>query len=98
MPTRTRLKIVALAFAPFFLAALALYLLSQANIIEKDPTPFDGREAYTPFWLPFKNPVTSLKTKNPEFQIFDSVGLLLALFIRAKKRGQMQNSACANSG
>lgn len=124
MPTKMRLKIVALAFAPFFLAALVLYLLTQANIIEKDPTPFDGselraiytsergeiilsnagvnstykisgmitgiievnkngvtettngREAFTLLWLPFKNPDISLKTKNPEFQIFDSVGIL----------------------
>ncbi|MDP8223138.1 MAG: hypothetical protein P9L99_07250 [Candidatus Lernaella stagnicola] len=36
----------------------------------------EGKLAYTPFWLPFSNPMLSLSTSNPHFTILDTAGLL----------------------
>jgi len=124
MTWAARIKVVCLTFLPFLLTSLLLYLLTWADLVEKDPLPFDGRAlemvyqsgdgslvvrkaknqpgyviegpinahilvnregrvtvagggmAYTPFWLPFKNPVLRLDTRNPEFLIADTAGIL----------------------
>jgi len=36
----------------------------------------NGEEGYTPFWLHFSNPVLSLSTENPEYPIYDHIGVL----------------------
>jgi hypothetical protein len=35
-----------------------------------------GKLAYSPFWLPFSNPVISFNTKNPIFPVYDTTGVL----------------------
>jgi len=42
-------------------------------------TAADGREVYSPFWLPFRNPVLALSTEGPEteeFPVYDETGVL----------------------
>jgi len=36
----------------------------------------NGEEGFTPFWLHFSNPVLSLNTENPEYPIYDHIGVL----------------------
>ncbi len=126
MPFITRFKVFMIAFAPFLLATVVLFALSQVNIIPRNPVPFDGGKFmalydtshqdnqleiswmkdekhyrfhgaiqgdlkasehgealsekdwtyYHPLWLPFANPVTTLKTENPRFDIYDALGIL----------------------
>lgn len=35
-----------------------------------------GAAGYTPFWIPFKNPMITLGRSNPDFPIFDTAGIL----------------------
>ena len=35
-----------------------------------------GKLVHTPFWLPFSNPVVTISTHNPHFDILDTAGLL----------------------
>jgi len=44
MSAATRWKILVLSALPFLLGSVLLYLLTQINIVEKDPIPFDGRK------------------------------------------------------
>jgi len=83
MLTKTRLRIVALAFPAFLLAALFLYLLTQMNVVAKNPIPFDGRG----LWTRYTSELGELTLKKSSADAIYKVSGLLSKSIKVNRNG-----------